>query len=1075
MTIFNLQKINFAFNQSFDKPEEAIEYERYKQELSHKKYMIDRQRDRLEGIKTPDAIKIKEIWKGEFESLAAQIKTLESIQPDTIGYSEAQKDIKRYKQAEKIALKIKENNDKDIINYGQITEFLNLVNNSVEYTPKDAMSLARKTNDMLAMEDFLSPESEILKEYKELYSDEGFALYKKRKEEYKKSVDEIKKEESKDSKKEEILSTLPESTNTAINEAVDKTVGELFDIEMDENLTDEEKLQKQKEIRDKLNEVVTQNQPIEDVSAPIVSPPIVTKIETPAETKAPVVKVPIVSSSVVEEVNKFDEKNSDIRTKITDIEKRLNDGEMLFDFTEEEQKIITENNLLTNKEQTNEESNKSMLEGVREEGNENPQQQESEQLRKENKVTTPDISATETKQIEINHTAKFFQNDFYITKSAYEKDPPKFNKLLKLRKELLNNIDNINNIQWRVERVALPMKENEKLVDLFEGNNIAKFGKTPAFKIITNYKNSPVLLYEFRDIKSSFAINPKFVTKFTEGMEEKELTQLKITPEELNLPIKDSKKYSEWISVFKLAEKLKEKGGTELDDFLRLIRLDSREYTEMVTSQKVFEKIIKQDSTEGIKLERVLNKYNSTTSITGTTMAANYSDIIPWEDMQTNVYIDPSTGEQYHLIMKINLPYIKYDASNTVENEEEKNKEEDDYKEKLRNAIASGRLFSKNKAVPDDLELKIKKQLIAQLENKGFFPVHFLESGYNIIFSDSEGSPYVKHLLSGEYIPFKTGQDVLNVITTPDKNEQTTRTDGWHVIINGIGSKINTPFKIDNIKYNNWKKVDSDETFKSLVFTVAFTKKEGEEIKEKTVRIHVPFNEKNKNDSVQDIISKRLNEAIPKLIKKEYGIDVKTTDFSFKFVAATMKEPQSFDEIISTTGFVTPAITFDNKNNTGDMRNGEMFNFYNDRIVPREMIGFVPKNDRMSIPDEAPTVTENKEGEKDSVTITPSIKEEDSDMIKTIKSYLPMNIPFSKEHLDIPPIAISLENLNNPDEFLKELEDYLEKRFAIIDVNPEVKARENFMNNKKSAITRLSSKKDKPEINKIVKKYLKNC
>lgn len=310
------EKINFAFNEDFKDPLLAEKYRQYKQEMSHLKYMIDRQKERKNSLLTPRTEFIQTVLSGDLIQLEARINTLKLVQPDTQDYANAQKDLKRLEKAYKAFKAVPTfDNDGDLKNVDleKLAEGMNAYDDVQDNTVKTINDDLRIVNDIAWLDAGSSNESPFVTQYRKYYSEDGFNKYLEDNKEY---FEELEKLFNKDNKKEEIVNKTEEVLKDVPENVKNKSKDEVTKI-IEEG---EEKGETEQEIKNKIDSVIQKNTPpvkIDDVEKAPSQPPIITPV---VNTPTPEV---VIDNTVLDKIGEI---NDNQKTAINKINKLIEDG-----------------------------------------------------------------------------------------------------------------------------------------------------------------------------------------------------------------------------------------------------------------------------------------------------------------------------------------------------------------------------------------------------------------------------------------------------------------------------------------------------------------------------------------------------------------------------------------------------------------------------------------------------------------------------------------------------------------------------------------------------------------------------
>ena len=591
-----------------------------------------------------------------------------------------------------------------------------------------------------------------------------------------------------------------------------------------------------------------------------------------------------------------------------------------------------------------------------------------------------------------NDNLSVLQNDFYLNDTGIGKlDKKKGNKMLLKRREFLNSIDNINNIQWELKHESRDLKGKKLNFQYLFNKKLIKINEAPFFTIQAKDKEGDIIIQEFRDIRNGMLISKQFLS----GLGVQVLDSFNISSKNI-LNADNINSLNDYVSFYSVIEYLKQTDENKLDELVEKLEIKPSYFSELIRNQELYELALKNKN--NIKLERVLTNYASSTNLQNASLHANYNDDVKIEHLPNSMVIDEN-GNQYTAILDVNIPY----ESVVKEGETVKEKLKDKLELNIRNGVFYG-------TIPFDLQQRIKDELISQLNEKTFAPVDFLSNGFNLIFTGTDKTrPYVKPILSKtESIPSTT--DIIEGIRE-GKLVGDVRTNGWFINLSGIQEQLSTKFEVAKVEYNKHT-LKNDGDMDGI--TILFVYKDEQ-------RNNVYFR---KNYSlVTNTSLNTINFLTPRIkadLKKEFK-DLDIDKISVNFVNSNPRKPTTYEGIVANNPYVIKGIEFINtdketKSVKWDMRNNTAYSFQHDRIVPvlnkKTNKTKVKKTDEFASTPKSKKKVVKKEKEivKEQKVVVVDVSNE-SDLIKFLNQFKEIVLQESKEG-DITTINLNSKNYN---------------------------------------------------------------
>lgn len=297
------KKINFAFNDNFEDETDADFYLKYKNQLSHNLYMINRKQERISDLQTANSPLFLDLLQDKKQSIndkIAELKTATSLIP----IKDATKRIallEQLKDGSNVSLK-----DAVYAYSGESVAEL------------EAVAEFEKANDVLTLKEGRTGIDNLRKYYEELYSTDGFDLFKDQHKDYydaikavrefqQKSADRKVRNEKQYAQLQKDLLVKDDGEN--IKKAVQKLSEDISNVEDDEKLTKEQKESKKQFLINEAKQKIANlrnSKPVETVEKK--TPKTETTKETEiVETPAVKVKDVVVEEITTDVAQKFSE------------------------------------------------------------------------------------------------------------------------------------------------------------------------------------------------------------------------------------------------------------------------------------------------------------------------------------------------------------------------------------------------------------------------------------------------------------------------------------------------------------------------------------------------------------------------------------------------------------------------------------------------------------------------------------------------------------------------------------------------------------------------------------------------
>ena len=297
------KKIGFAFNDTFDNETDNQFYSMYKQQLSHNLYMMNRKQERISDLQSANSPLFLDLLQDKKQSIndkIAELKTATSLIP----IKDATKRIallEQLKDGSNVSLK-----DAVYAYSGESVAEL------------EAVAEFEKANDALILKEGRSGIDNLRKYYEELYSTDGFELFKDQHKDYydaikavrefqQKSADRKIRNEKQYAQLQNDLLLKDDGENT--KKAVQKLSEDISNVEDDEKLTKEQKESKKQFLINEAKQKIANlrnSKPVETVEKK--TPKTETTKETEiVETPAVEVKDVVVEEITTDVAQKFSE------------------------------------------------------------------------------------------------------------------------------------------------------------------------------------------------------------------------------------------------------------------------------------------------------------------------------------------------------------------------------------------------------------------------------------------------------------------------------------------------------------------------------------------------------------------------------------------------------------------------------------------------------------------------------------------------------------------------------------------------------------------------------------------------
>lgn len=572
----------------------------------------------------------------------------------------------------------------------------------------------------------------------------------------------------------------------------------------------------------------------------------------------------------------------------------------------------------------------------------------------------------------------FMQNDFYLNDSAFNKNKKMYNEALLERRKLLNSLKNINDLVWELGDKQIIDLEGKKIDShTIANNNLLKIHQAPFFTISTEINGKKVVVQEYRDLRNGWGISKSFLST-------------------LGIPIKDSFDFNsgglakatnfedikkDWVSLYNVVEYLENNNTEKFELLIEQLGLKENILRMSFRRQKLLE-----SGKNNLRLKRVVEEYISSPKVHENSLHSNYIAKERIENLSNNVVIDKD-GNQYTAILDIIIPYVQLIEGDGFTNEADKYRQI--LKDKIDEAKFKGTIENN---IP--LQLEIKAKLQAQLdetdskENYINSPATFLNNGFNLIFTDSKGKPYVKNLIADVPV-LPTSNKMLEDIKA-DVLVGDVRSNGWFINISGLQEQLGAKFEVVKVEFNKFATEKEDISGISILYLY-----QDEKGNDNFWRTNYKLSTANNVNTIP-----YLTRDIKNDIKNHFKEKVDISKISVNFVKSNKKKPENYNDIVVNNPYVIKGIEFENSKNKNDMRNKTTYSFFNDRV---EVVEIEKQNNNEDEIVPVPTVTTKIEKEE-----KPSVKEqkkpivkddEQSELIKFFNQFKDVKIGDVKEEL----------------------------------------------------------------------------
>lgn len=297
------KKISFAFNDTFDNETDNQFYSMYKQQLSHNLYMMNRKQERISDLQTANSALFLDLLQDKKQSINDKIEELKTA-TSLVPIKDATKRIALLEQL------------KDGSNMSLKDAIYAYSGESV--AELEAVAEFEKANDALILKEGRSGIDNLRKYYEELYSTDGFELFKDQHKDYydaikavrefqQKSADRKVRNEKQYAQLQKDLLLKDDGEN--IKKAVQKLSEDVSNVEDDEKLTKEQKESKKQFLINEAKQKIANlrnSKPVETVEKK--TPKTETTKETEVvETPAVEVKDVVVEEIATDVAKKFSE------------------------------------------------------------------------------------------------------------------------------------------------------------------------------------------------------------------------------------------------------------------------------------------------------------------------------------------------------------------------------------------------------------------------------------------------------------------------------------------------------------------------------------------------------------------------------------------------------------------------------------------------------------------------------------------------------------------------------------------------------------------------------------------------
>ena len=1018
----NSKKLDFAFNEQFDDNLTTLKYRQYKGEMSHLKYMIDRQRERRDGLKSTRTDVLNKILSGDYSQLQSRIETLKLVQPDTQDYNEAKKELKRLEDAYKLfknSTVFNTDGKLETIKTDKLAEALNKLDDVQDNTTKSVFEDLRKVNDIMLLDAYTSDNSPFVKEYKELYREDGFQKYLEKRKEYFEQLDKMfnkdRKEEDVKAKTEELLKDVPEEVKDVVKKEVIDVVAK--------DLPDEE-------VKDKVEEIVAENLPPQKLQDVIIDKSVQEKMTFDYPDVEDKKTAEIVTNDVIDNIADFiiipKEEQEEIKKENTASINDLLEEELQFDESNfflnqdvpqrsvltEKEKLDAESMMLQSGKLLEKKQDKVLFEIGKFKVYDNEKSVSSingktltgEQIDEFNKILNPlgwnivdeEKKGTNSFKVRVNKTLPptnipstspvstrednidFMQNDFYLNDSAFNKNTKIYNEALLERRRLLNSLKNINDLVWELEdNQMIDLKEKKIDSHTVANGSLLKIHQAPFFTISTQVNGKKVIVQEYRDLRNGWGISKSFLS--TLGISIKD--SFDFNSEGLSRATNFEVIKKDWVSLYNVVEYLENNNTEKFELLIKQLGLKENILRMSFRRQKLLE-----SGKTNLRLKRIAEEYISSPTVHENSLHSNYIAKERIENLSNNVVIDKD-GNQYTAILDVIIPYVQLIEGDGFTNEADKYRQI--LKDKIDEAKFKGTIENN---IPLQLEIKAKLQAqLDEIDSEGNYinsPATFLNNGFNLIFTDSKGRPYVKNLIA-DVPTLPTSNEMLRDIKA-DVLVGDVRSSGWFINISGLQEQLGAKFEVVKVGFNKFATEKEDISGISILYLY-----QDEKGNDNFWRTNYRLSTANNVNTIP-----YLTKDIKNDIKKHFNEKVDVSKISVNFVKSNKKKPENYDDIIINNPYVIKGIEFENPKNKNDMRNKTTYSFFNDRV---EVVEIEKQSDDKDEIVPVPTVTtKTKKEEKPSAKEQkkPIVKDdEQSELIKFFNQFKDVKIGDVKEEL----------------------------------------------------------------------------
>jgi len=603
-------------------------------------------------------------------------------------------------------------------------------------------------------------------------------------------------------------------------------------------------------------------------------------------------------------------------------------------------------------------------------------------LNKENENTgtpIPPISKPVSSVPNSKDNIIFMQNDFYLNDTGLGVlNKKKGNEMLLKRRKFLNSINNVSDIDFKVDKTIITLDKIEK--QEIAGGKLLKINNAPIFVISTKQDDEEIILQEYRDLRNGWGISKQYLQSLRIELKD----NFNFNSKNI-VNAKNFESISGYVSLFNVIEYLEENNTNKLEELLNNLGIEKSYLDLSIERQKTLEKSLKG---ENVKLKRLLTNYISSKTLQKSTLNSNYTELVPVDELPNNKVIDEN-GNQYTAVLYLKILYEQINEQETAFSNNA------DFRNIIKEAIQGGTFYG---SIPESLQEEIKIKLIAQLNEtivneKGEVvlansPATFLSNGFNLIFTDTETNrPYVKNLVS-KNISLPDTTDLVSLIKTNEKKGDV-RDDGWFINISGVQEQLNTKFEIYKVEYNNFE----NEKEKILGISILYGYKDNNG---KTIFWRRNYNlDGVKKQNTIEFLKRKIKEDINKKFnpvtdEKDVNFNNFLKNISINFVSSTSKKFKTYEDVVAQNSHVVKGIEF--KSGSDDMRNDTTYSFFHDRVEVVEDSPKLFKEDKSSFLEiTTPTVIKEEKVEQEveiREQISPELNvENESELIKFFSTF----------------------------------------------------------------------------------------